>query len=249
MPEIVTAASNRSWPAPAEPPMMEQSWHDLLFAHWAVPAERLRPLVPAPLELDTREGTAWLAVTPFRMSGIRWRGFPPVPGTSAFPELNLRTYVRVGDKPGVYFFSLDAGNPLAVAAARLFLRLPYHWATMTCEPFGVGTSYSSERAVDGRDPVVFRAYYEPVEGEPVFTAIPGGLEHWLIERYCLYTLRDGGLDRIEIDHEPWPLQRAHARIERNDVPAAAGLDVVPDSPDLLHFARRLDVRVWHPERL
>jgi uncharacterized protein YqjF (DUF2071 family) len=83
-----------------------------------------------------------------------------------------------------------------------------------------------------------------------FVAIPGTLEHWLIERYCLYTVRDGRPDRLEIDHDPWPLQRAHARIERNDVPAAAGIGLAPDSPDLVHFAARLDVRAWppHPAR-
>jgi uncharacterized protein len=242
--ETRTAASNRTWPAPDEPAMMEQTWNDLLFAHWALAPDRVRPLVPAQLPLDTRDGMAWVAVTPFRMTGVRWRGLPPVPGASAFPELNLRTYVRVGDKPGVYFFSLDAGNPLAVAAARLFLGLPYYWARMRSEPFGAGFSYSSERGTEGRDPVVFRAYYEP--DEKVFVAIPGTLEHWLIERYCLYTVRDGRVDRLEIDHDPWPLQHAHARIERNELPAAAGLALDGGSPDLLHFARRLDVRAWRP---
>jgi len=238
------SASNRQWAAPAEPHLMEQVWHDLLFAHWTVPVATLRPLVPRELELDTREGAAWVAVTPFRMTGVRWRGLPPVPGASAFPELNVRTYVRAGGKPGVWFFSLDAGNPLAVAAARLFLALPYHWATMRTEPFGAGFSYSSERRSEGRASVVFRAWYEP---EPhVFTAVPGTLEHWLVERYCLYTVRSGTVDRVEIDHEPWPLQRARARIERNDVAAAAGIGLSGESPDLLHFARRLDVRIWGP---
>ena len=93
--------------------------------------------------------------------------------------------------------------------------------------------------------MVFHAYYEPED--KVFTAIPGTIEHWLIERYCLYTVRRGRVQRVEIDHDPWPLQRAHARIEKNDVPAAAGVDLASDSPHLLHFARRLDVRVWRPE--
>jgi uncharacterized protein len=224
--------------------MMEQVWHDLLFAHWAVAPASLRPLVPEQLELDTRDGSAWVAVTPFRMTGVRWRRLPPVPGASAFPELNLRTYVRVEDKPGVYFFSLDAGNPLAVAAARLFLGLPYHWARMRCEPFGSRIAYSCEREAEGRDPIAFRGDYEPTGG--VFVAIPGTLEQWLIERYCLYTVRDGRAERLEIDHDPWPLQHARARIERNEVPAAAGIALAADSPELLHFARRLDVRAWPP---
>ena len=103
---------------------MTQIWHELLFAHWPISPERLRPLIPPVLALDTYEQQAWVGIVPFRMSYVRPRGVPPVPGLSAFPELNVRTYVTVNGIPGVYFFSLDAGNSIAVALARTLFHLP-----------------------------------------------------------------------------------------------------------------------------
>ena len=118
MKAILQEVAHRPWPRPAGPWVMAQSWHDLLFAHWPVDSERVRPLVPDRLEIDSFDGQAWLAVVPFRMTGVRLCGTPAVPWLSAFPELNVRTYVKYGGKPGVWFFSLDAGNPLAVVIAR-----------------------------------------------------------------------------------------------------------------------------------
>ena len=118
MPDILDRTAHRPWPLPAGPWVMAQSWHDLLFAHWQIDAARMRPHVPAALEIDTFEGQAWIAVVPFRMSGVRLRFTPALPWLSAFPELNVRTYVVAERKRGVWFFSLDAGNPLAVAMAR-----------------------------------------------------------------------------------------------------------------------------------
>lgn len=234
----------RAWPPPSTAWAMFQRWHDLLFAHWKVPAAALRALVPAELPLDEFQGETWIAVTPFRMSGLRARGLPPIPGASRFPELNVRTYVTLGGKPGVYFFSLDAGNPLAVAAARRLFRLPYHRAKMRCEPFGAGISYLCERGSEGAA-AAFEGWYEP-QGA-VFFAIPGTLEHFLTERYCLYTAQRGEVRRVEIDHVPWPLQQARADIKRNTMAASAGVPLVGDPT--LHFARELDVRVWMPDRV
>jgi uncharacterized protein YqjF (DUF2071 family) len=230
----------RPWPAPATSWVMFQRWHDLLFAHWPLDADRVRPLVPAELELDTREGTAWIAVTPFHMSGVRARGLPAVPGTSAFPELNVRTYVRYGGKPGVYFFSLDASNPLAVIGARALFKLPYHLADMRIERAGDRFDYSSRR-LGGR--AEFGAVYGPCG--PVVLSAAGSLEHFLTERYCLYTVRDRKVRRVEIDHAPWPLQPARAEISRLGVARAAGLPL-EGPPALTHFAATLDVRIWPP---
>jgi len=257
---------------------MAQTWHDLLFAHWPLPPGALRPLVPPGLMLDTFEGCAWIGVIPFRMSGVRLRRLPAVPGTAAFPELNVRTYVtdkprEDGGKPGVWFFSLDAASALAVRVARAWFSLPYHRATMRCEPDGAdGIRYASKRRVrraagragPGRGTVAttaraatggsgatgaagFSARYRPA-GAPA-PARPGTLEHFLTERYCLYAKeRRGGLRRAEIHHAPWPLQAAEAEIERNTMVAPLGLSL-PDQTPQLHFARRLDVVVWTPELL
>src|SRR5437764_14098290 len=122
---ILQHKAHRTAPMPTGPWIMTQTWHELLFAHWPIAPEKIRPLIPSVFTLDTFEGEAWVGVVPFRMSNVRPRWVPPMPGLSAFPELNVRTYVTIHGIPGVYFFSLDAGNPIAVAAARTVFHLPY----------------------------------------------------------------------------------------------------------------------------
>jgi uncharacterized protein YqjF (DUF2071 family) len=226
---------------------MAQTWHDLLFAHWPMPANALRRAVPSRLELDTYEGQAWLAVTPFRMTGVRPRLLPLLPGLSAFPELNVRTYVTDGQKRGVWFFSLDAGNRPAVELARRWFHLPYFHARMSLEHQGDGVRYESRRIRRSGPAAEFRASYRPV-GE-VMRAATGSLEHWLTERYCLYAMdKRERLFRAEIHHVPWPLQLATVEIEINTMAAGHGF-TLPGGPSLAHFSRRLDVRVWQPRRV
>lgn len=238
---------HRPWAIPPGPWVMRQVWHDLLFAHWPVPLDLLRPTLPPGLVPDTYAGQAWVAVVPFRMSGIRPRGLPAVPRLSSFLELNLRTYVTAGGKGGVFFYCLDASNPLAVAIARGTFRLPYYNARMSLADDGTTIRYHSQRTHRGVAPAEVRVSYGP-DG-PVQPARPGSLEHWLTERYCLYTAdARGRLYRGEIHHAPWPLQPATAEFSTNTMPQAHGL-VLPDSPPLLHFARRLDVVVWPLRRV
>jgi uncharacterized protein len=130
---ILAITDHRPWPMPASPWMMTQTWHDLLFAHWPIDRAALAAKIPAGLELDLFEGQGWLGVVPFHMSNVAPRGVPALPWISAFPELNVRTYVRAGGKAGVYFFSLDAANPVAVGVARTLLNLPYYSAAMQVE--------------------------------------------------------------------------------------------------------------------
>jgi len=217
---------------------MGQTWHDLLFAHWPVPVQAMRALVPAQLELDAWDGSCWLGVVPFWMSGVRGRGLAGIPGASRFPELNVRTYVTYGGKAGVYFFSLDAASRLAVWAARAFYHLPYFYARMQAERNGESISYLSRRL---ETPAEFRGQYRPIA--PVELRQPGRVAHWLTERYCLYTVHSGVVYRGDIHHEPWPLQDAQAEIEFNSMAAAVGI-VLPECPPRLHFARRLDVLIW-----
>lgn len=245
---IVDQAAHRPWPLPAGPWVMAQTWHDLLFAHWPVPAAALRPHIPAQLEIDTFQGQAWLAVVPFRMSGVRLRGTPAMPWLSSFPELNVRTYVVTDGKPGVWFFSLDAGNPLAVAIARAWFHLPYFRARMFCEESDGWIHYRSERTHGGSPGGSLEARYRPI-GE-LFLAQPGTLEHFLTERYCLYA-RDarGRISRGEIHHPPWSLQLAEAAFARNTIAEASGFTLPPEASPLLHFSRRQNVIVWPPQRL
>jgi uncharacterized protein len=235
---VLQSVAHRPWPLPSGPWVMKQIWHDLLFAHWPLPATVMRPLIPAELTLDTFDAQCWIGVVPFHMSGIRGRGLPPLPGLSRFPELNVRTYVTYGGKPGVYFFSLDAANLPAVWAARKFYHLPYFHAAMTAESRKGTIHYSSQRCGSSAE---LRGRYCPA-GE-VQRAAKNSIEHWFTERYCLYTTHRGQVYRGEIHHQPWPLQPAHADLEINTMAAAANISLPATAP-LLQFARKLEVLIW-----
>lgn len=229
---------------PDSPWIMTQTWHDLLFAHWSVDPQVLASKIPSSVELDLFGRRAWIAVVPFRMTNVAPRGVPSLPWVSAFPELNVRTYVRVEDKPGVYFFSLDAGNPLGVVVARTMFHLPYYSASMSVEEDGAIVRYKSERKNEALAKLI--ATYNP--NGPVFQARRGSLEYFLTERYCLYTVDDDRTYRLEIHHPPWPLQLAEANIATNTMADAAGISLLPEPP-LLHFSKRQDVVAWPPSRI
>lgn len=244
--EILLQVGHRPWPLPAGPWVMAQRWHELLFAHWPLAPETMRRMVPDALGLDTFEGQAWVGVVPFRMSGVRPRFVPPLPWLSAFPELNVRTYVTLGGKPGVYFFSLDAGNPVAVAVARSAFHLPYFRAAMRCRTTGDHIEYAS-RTTHAGSPAVLEATYRPTS--PLFYAEQGTLAHWLTERYCLYTTtRAGKVLRGEIHHPQWQLQTAEWEVRANTMAASHGI-TLPDTSPLLHYAHAQEVVVWWPEVL
>lgn len=222
---------------------MTQSWHDLLFAHWAVEARVIQAKLPAGLQLDVWDDHAWLGVVPFHMTNVSARGVPALPWVSAFPELNVRTYVSVAGRPGVYFFSLDAGNRLAVAAARALFNLPYFLAAMKIEVRDDWIVYDHRRSI-GAPPAEWKARYRPVGS--VQSPARGSLEYFLTERYCLYTVgRSNRAKRLDIHHPPWPLQRATADIAANSMADAAGIRL-PHAAPLLHFAKRQDVVAWLP---
>jgi uncharacterized protein len=228
------------------PWVMRQTWSKLLFAHWPLPPETLRPLIPPGLILDTFDGQAWMGVVPFYMSGVRFRFAPLIPSTNEFCELNLRTYVYTpGGQPGVWFFSLDAGSLLTVKGARAAFHLPYYHARMRLTTERDCITYTSERRAGGA--AAFEGRYQP--NSPVFGAQPGTLEHWLTERYCLYAADRGGrLYRGDIQHHPWPLQTAEADLRLNTMVQAMGI-TLPDTPPLLHYAERVDVQAWFLQRI
>lgn len=254
---IFERTAHRPWPLPGGPWVMTQTWNDLLFAHWPVATEQLRTLVPTPFEIDECNGSAWLGVVPFHMTNVAPRFVPALPWVSAFPELNVRTYVTVGGKPGVFFLSLDAGNALAVAAARALLNLPYYSAAMTVDSSGDTVGYTSERERQGEPAgrprqgdgarAAFTARYRGLgDRRP---SPRGTLEHFLTERYCLYAV-DHALHayRLEIHHPEWALESAEAEISLNTMADAAGIRLPPMAP-LLHFSKRQDAVCWAPARL
>ena len=143
---LFSYTAHRPWPLPSRPWRWAQTWSHLLFAHWRVPTEKLRPLIPAELTLQEFDGSAWIGVVPFLLD-VRPRYVPPLPIGSRFPEINVRTYVEADGKPGVWFFSLDARNPLAVWAARRFFHLPYFRAHMRIDVNAKAVRYTTSRTL------------------------------------------------------------------------------------------------------
>ena len=234
---------HRPYPIPKRPWVMHQTWNDILLAHWPIPVKELQAIVPVYLPLDTYEGQACVSIVPCWMSGVRPRFMPSIPYLSQFPQINLRTYVTLDGKPGVYFFSLDADQSIMVELARLSFHLPYFRTTIqykSDEQHHV--SYYSVRRDSRANSAQFQATYRPIDD--VNISDPGSLEYWLTERYCLYSIdKKGRVYRGEIDHCRWPLQPAEAEIEINSFFSSFGIQV-PQSKPLFHFAKRLHVHAW-----
>ncbi|HEU5344116.1 MAG TPA: DUF2071 domain-containing protein [Ktedonobacterales bacterium] len=243
--EILGATSHRPWPTPEKPWAMRQVWSDLLFAHWPTNPNGLAALLPAGLTPDTWEGDAWVAVAPFRMPYLSIRRLPDVPPFMRLLETNVRTYVTVGGKPGVYFFSLDADNPVTVEVARRWYSLPYFNARFDCDFSGAHIRYRVARADQRAAPGAFAASYRPTTAPR--HPEPGSLEDWLTARYALYTTnKRGQILRGEITHAPWSLAPAEAEIRENTLAQSHGIALADTAP-LLHFAERLDVLAWPVE--
>ncbi len=227
--------------------VMYQEWHHLLFVHWEVPVEPLRALLPAGLELDTFHGRAYVGLVPFTMRGVRPRGLPSVPWLSNFHETNVRTYVhRGGRDPGVWFFSLDAANPAAVALGRAWFGLPYHHARMCVEVDDLGAAgpaltYVSERVRAAAGPTLAEVRARVIG--PVEPAEPGSLEDFLAERYVLYSTHRDGLRRGRVHHTPYPLRRAALDTLDETLLAASGIRR-PDDEPLVHYASGVRVEVF-----
>ena len=225
---------------------MHQTWGKLLFMHWRIEESELRPLIPAGLEIDTFDGTAWIGVIPFTMWDIR--GLPPfmpaMPGLSAAHELNVRTYVHYQGVPGVWFFSLDCNSPPAVLAARTFYHLPYFNADIDLAEHAGTIDYASTRT---EKPVAsFHGSWNI--GETIPFSHPDSLEFFLTERYCLYAERDRQLYRARIFHQPWPLQKATINSYESSMIEVLGLKSRRDEP-ALNYVEAIDVEIWAIKRL
>lgn len=244
---ILFATAHRPWPLPVAPWIMTQRWNDILFLHYSLDPELVRAKVPDVLTLDTYRQRAWVTVAPFWINHLRPPGVPSVPWFSSFNEINVRTYVSFGGKPGVYFFSLDASNLSAVWGARVFYRLPYWQASMKVSgKGGMKIEYDSKRQ-HGPKPAELKCSYGPASPR-TFHARPGSLEHFLTERYCLYTTTRKRLYRGDIHHLPWELQDTQVELQQNTMAQPNGLELAPQA-DLAFFVRELKVLFWAPERL
>ena len=231
---------------PPEPSILRQSWRDLLFLHWSVDPEVLRPLVPGRLDLDLFGGRAWVALTPFHLTGVRPRLLPPLPLVSRFGEVNVRTYVHLGGRdPGVWFLSLDASSRLAAMAARFTYRLPYHTASIRFESSAGRHRFSARRDGGGRCDVV----WDVAESAEPWRAKPGTLDAFLVERYVLYAEDGGRLLRARVHHEPYPLLRARLVSLEEDLAARAGIALPRGQRPVAHFSPGVDVDVFAPHEV
>ncbi|PYS93786.1 MAG: hypothetical protein DMF64_03200 [Acidobacteria bacterium] len=230
---------------PAGAPIMKQNWGKLLFMHWRIAEEALRPLIPQGLTIDTYDGSAWLAIAPFTMWDVRLSFTPPVPGFSDFHELNVRTYVHHKGVPGVWFFSLDANSLPAVIGARTLYHLPYFHAQIELEQQATQINYRLRRD-DADKPAELQATW--MIGARLPESQPGSLEFFLTERYCLYAARSATLYRARIHHAPWPLQRASLTTLHSTMIESHGLPTPAGEP-LLHYAEALAVDIWPIEKV
>ena len=252
--------SHRAFPPPQKPWLVRMAWHNLLFAHWALPVELVwravrtacawrndTPVAPPGLELDTRDGRAWVGVVAFHMTHVGLRVLPDLPPVASFPELNLRTYVRMrGGDPGVFFLSLDAASLPAVHIARTWFHLSYFWSRIKQSQRDSCVHYVMQRRHKSAPEAAFEAHYEPAA--PPARPQVGTLEHWLTERYCLYAAQGARCWRGDVHHRPWPLQAARAGICTNTLGAPLGLTLV-GPPDHLAYARRVDALAWAPAQV
>lgn len=239
--QILKRIAHRPGALPSRPWRWSQGWRDLLFCHWAVPLQALRSHVPPSLEIDVMEGTAWVSIVAFQMCNVRPRWLPPLPPVSNFLELNLRTYVRFHDRPGVYFLSIHANKRLAVRVARWFSPLPYTYARMERSQADETFRFQC-RSVDRQGEFVLAANYTP--RSEVFAARRDSLSEWLLERYCLYVGGPSeGLISNEVHHAPWTIQEVALEISSVTLGRTFGLDLSP-TPDRAHFSSGVQALAW-----
>lgn len=228
---------------PDASPVMYQRWSELLFLHWEVSAGEIAATLPEGLYPDLHEGKAWLGLVPFYMQNIRPRFLPTVPGISNFLEMNVRTYVHDDQgRPGVWFYSLDANQSLAVALARQFFHLPYHRAEMKAEQQENGFHYACTRkSLPGQ---TSRFVY--AAGEALPSPTPGSLEYFLVERYYLFAHHKRRMKNSigQVNHVPYPLVEAKVEHWSGEAIAQAGFDIGERQPDHSVMSRGVDVSIF-----
>jgi uncharacterized protein len=238
----LSKTDHRPWPLPSGEWRWRQSWNDLLFVHYLCPKKKLRHLVPESLTLQEFNGECWIGIIPLKMDAVTMRPFPAIPRVSYFLELNVRLYVEFEGKSGVYFLSLDATNPLAVWLGKYLFHLPYKHADIEFKKENDKRFFHSRRK-EGEDQSEFSLTYSPTS--EIFEAKPGTLEHFLTERYCLYTQTQKGLFRGNVHHIPWPLQKSKAEVFSNTIlPFQLG----ETKPHIL-YSKGVDVILWNLEKI
>ena len=223
---------------------MTQVWENVLFAHWSLPMEVVRKHIPAELEVDTFNGEAWVGVILFKMNGFKLR-FTPFRYPFSFPEINLRTYVKVNERPAIFFMTLDAADPLVVSVAKRWYRLPYFHAKMSFSKQEDMISFHSERKSVG-DSVVIGGEFYPVSEQ--FVPKDGSIDHWLTERYVYFNKDPNNhIYWGEVYHEPWQLRKVSGKFSDNTLLHPYQIEL-PGEPHLLHYSRGVEAQMGAPGR-
>ena len=245
--DILKTQNHQYWPLPSKYWIMRQTWKNVLFAHFPISPERLRPHIPSTLEIDTYQDSAWLGVIIFVIEGIYFRGLSPISVVFKFPEVNLRTYVQHGGKRGVFFLSLDVGNWASLAISKGWYHLPYCSAEISYRKEGDTFHCHSLRKGKSDNPITFTGSFTP--DLEVYFPEDGTIDHWLTERYCLYSQDNrGNLYCGDIHHKPWPLQKAEAIISTNTLPTPFGIDISKPEPTF-YFSEGVDTLFWNIKKI
>ena len=230
------------FPIPSRSFAISQEWRDLTFMHWKVDPKRLQKHLPDGLEIDFFDGEAYVGVIPFMMKNVHPKGLVPLPGISTFAEFNVRTYVVKDGQHGVFFLTLDAKSLVTCLYANRAYGLAYRYAKARVKRHGDALTWTSRRSSDGAELIG-----SSMPNGPLQSAAAGSLEHFLFERYCLYTEHNGCLRRGYVHHQPWRFQQVEVSLEANSLLESYGLGLDVLSPDVVHSSDGLTVKTWSIE--
>lgn len=241
--DLINDIAHRSSPLPSKNWVMKHTWSNLLFLHWPIHPSKLRPYIPSPLQIDTYDGFAWLGVVVFVIEGIYLRGLSNISLVPIIQEVNVRTYVRYGEKTGVYFLSLDANHWSTYTIAKHWYRLFYHPAKISIQDKENIFHIESIRKGKAETPIMLKGMYTPLAAE--YIPKVGMVDHWVTERYCLYSTRNGkDIYCAKIHHRPWVLQQAEFEIETNTLFMPFYMDLRGAKP-IAHFSKGVDALIWN----
>ncbi|MBS4202106.1 DUF2071 domain-containing protein [Bacillus sp. FJAT-49732] len=244
---VLQETNHRPYPIPSKKWIMRQKWSNVFFMHWPIQPELLQPYIPSSIEVDTYDGFAWLGVIIFNIDGIYLRGFPPVSFRPAFPEINLRTYVKCDNKPGIYFLSLDVDDWTSYTLAKRWLNVPYHPAKISIQKNVDTFHYESLRMGSSNTPIVCKGSFTPQSN--IFHPNSDTIDHWLSERYCFFSNdQRSNMYCLDIHHHPWPLQKADAVIKKNDLFKPFSFHLEDEKP-ILHFSQGVEALIWNIKKL
>lgn len=232
---ILKEVSHRPWPIPNRNWVWYQEWNEVVFLHWPVPIDWLKPRIPKSLKIDLFEGQSWISFVAFTMENVRPAYLPAFSPLSNFQELNIRTYVIADDKPGVYFLSIEAGKKSACWLADALSGLPYQFANMSRKD----QLFQSHNVKTGNS---FKAQYQvgnQVKGD--------GLDQWLTERYCLYQDFPNGTFRYEVHHQPWALHQVE--LKSWDIQYQGYHEIVTSLPQRYHFSPGVPILAFSKEKI